>query len=214
MKSLFPIFVASTVAAVSVTVTIPNNGVVIGTAVSYQTAKPMVNKWQGIPYADSPPAMFMNATTPKPWTSPIMATSFRDACYEQWTPGAFGDQVRAAYDNPFHSGTPKQSADCLYVNIYAPAAAKKSALPVLFWIYGGGLVGGSAIIELYDGTSFAANQDVVVVTFGYRTNVFGFSGSPAAPNNVGLWDQRIALAWVKTNIALFGGDPGECYCFL
>jgi carboxylesterase type B len=62
---------------------------------------------------------------------------------------------------------------------------------------------------MYDGTSFAKNQDVVFVSFNYRTNVFGFPTSQeiSAPNNnLGLLDQELALTWVQDNIAQFGGD--------
>ncbi|KAB8213252.1 Alpha/Beta hydrolase protein [Aspergillus novoparasiticus] len=64
----------------------------------------------------------------------------------------------------------------------------------------------------YDGSSLAANQDVVVVTINYRTNVFGFANSPNLPKperNLGLLDQRLALDWVQRNIAAFGGDPSR-----
>ena len=62
---------------------------------------------------------------------------------------------------------------------------------------------------MYDGTSFAKNQDVVFVSFNYRTNVFGFPTSQelSAPNNnLGLLDQELVLTWVQDNIAQFGGD--------
>lgn len=51
---------------------------------------------------------------------------------------------------------------------------------------------GTASLPTYDGTSFAANQDIIIVTFNYRTNVFGFPGSPDLPlagNNLGFLDQ-------------------------
>jgi hypothetical protein len=62
---------------------------------------------------------------------------------------------------------------------------------------------------MYDGTSFAKNQDVVLVSFNYRTNVFGFPMAqdlPASLQNLGFLDQELALAWVQDNIAQFGGD--------
>ena len=40
----------------------------------------------------------------------------------------------------------------------------------MFWIYGGNLQFGTANIPPCDGSSFAANQDVVLVTHNYRTN--------------------------------------------
>lgn len=56
----------------------------------------------------------------------------------------------------------------------------------------------------------AEEQDVVVVTINYRLNIFGFPGEPtAADPNLGLLDQRMAVEWVRDNIASFGGDPSR-----
>lgn len=41
----------------------------------------------------------------------------------------------------------------------------------------------------------------------YRLSVFGFSGAPELTQNVAILDQRMALEWVRNNIAAFGGDP-------
>ena len=75
-----------------------------------------------------------------------------------------------------------------------------------------GFESGTASLPVYDGTSFAKNQDVVFVSFNYRTNVFGFptaSDLPASGNNLGLLDQELALAWVQDNISKFGGDKSK-----
>ncbi len=40
----------------------------------------------------------------------------------------------------------------------------------MYWIYGGDLEFGTAGQDVYDGSSFAANQDVIVVSVNYRTN--------------------------------------------
>jgi carboxylesterase type B len=40
----------------------------------------------------------------------------------------------------------------------------------MIWIYGGNLQFGTAAVAQYDGTSFAANQNVILVSFNYRTN--------------------------------------------
>ena len=58
--------------------------------------------------------------------------------------------------------------------------------------------------------SFAKNQDIVFVSFNYRTNVFGFptaSDLSVSHINLGFFDQELALTWVQNNIAQFGGDP-------
>jgi cholinesterase len=59
---------------------------------------------------------------------------------------------------------------------------------------------------MYTGKHLAESQDVLVVTFNYRTNIFGFPGIPGAAQNLGLRDQRMAIEWVRDNIASFGGD--------
>lgn len=56
----------------------------------------------------------------------------------------------------------------MYLNVYAPATG--AGKPVMFWIYGGDLEFGTAGQYDYDGSSFASNQDVVVVSANYRTN--------------------------------------------
>jgi len=40
----------------------------------------------------------------------------------------------------------------------------------MFWIYGGSLQFGWNGQAEYDGSSFAANQDVVIIATNYRTN--------------------------------------------
>ncbi|KAJ7103821.1 Carboxylesterase family-domain-containing protein, partial [Mycena epipterygia] len=74
------------------------------------------------------------------------------------------------------------------------------------------LVFGTASLPGYDGTSLATNQNLVVVTINYRTNIFGFPSSrdlPITQNNLGFLDQELALKWVQLNIAQFGGDPDK-----
>jgi len=112
---------------------------------------------------------------------------------------------------PFFSGAP-EGEDCLNLNIWTKPGRKNA--PVLVWIYGGAWLLGSANIPLYDGTIFAANNDVVIVSMNYRTNVFGFPNSPGAKTeNLGILDQRLALEWVRDNIEYFGGDPHKVVIF-
>jgi len=106
------------------------------------------------------------------------------------------------------------SEDCLYLNVWTPAA-DSAKRPVLVWLHGGGFATGSGGSVLYDGTNMARTQDVVVVTINHRLNVFGhldlsrIAGAEYADSaNVGMFDAILALRWVKENIARFGGDPG------
>lgn len=64
----------------------------------------------------------------------------------------------------------------------------------------------SAVSDSLGGNSLTAASS-------YRLNIFGFSGAPAEPQNVGLLDQRMAVQWVRDNIAGFGGDPRSITLF-
>jgi para-nitrobenzyl esterase len=157
--------------------------------------------YKGIPYAAPPTgeARWRDPKPVEPWTGVRSATQFAPACMQMG--------VSMPGESP-----PKISEDCLYLNIWKPAG--KARLPVMVWIYGGGYTSGSASMPLYWGDRLA-RKGVMVVTFGYRLGPFGFLAHPEltkesahhSSGNYGLLDQIAALAWVKRNIAAFGGDP-------
>jgi para-nitrobenzyl esterase len=168
-------------------------------------------RFLAIPYAKPPlGALRWKAPVPnEPWSSVRHETSFVKSCPQ------LADQGAPASDNE----------DCLYLNVWSPNPAPKRA-PVMVWIHGGGNFSGGAGIPIpttdklwYDGQYFAAKQGIVLVSIQYRLGPFGFfahpglaeEGSPAG--NQGLLDQRLALSWVKKNIAKFGGDPGNVTIF-
>ena len=86
-------------------------------------------------------------------------------------------------------------------------------LPVLEILTVSGFSTGNTANPTYDGSILADENDVVVVSTNYRTNIFGFSGGPGLTQNVGLLDQRLALEWVRDNVAAFGGDPDRITVF-
>lgn len=112
------------------------------------------------------------------------------------------------------------SEDCLFLNIWRPAEATAKPLPVMVWIYGGGLVNGGTQPAIYQGDRFA-KQGVVFVSVNYRLGRFGFFAHPALTaehpdepkGNFGYMDQIAALKWVQRNIAAFGGDPRNVTVF-
>ena len=108
---------------------------------------------------------------------------------------------------------------CLTLNVTTPGLddAKR---PVMFWIHGGAFVNGAGSLSIYDGTSFATQGDVVVVTINYRLGAFGFlhldeifGEEFAGSGNCGILDQVAALEWVRDNIEAFGGDPDQVTIF-
>ena len=165
-----------------------------------------IRVFEGIPYA-APPVGAARWTPPQPaasWTGVRPATSFGAACVQP-----VGGPPSIYTDPPA-----KMSEDCLYLNVWTPAAAKKA--PVIVWIHGGALLGGYSHEALYDGRPWA-KRGVVVVTINYRLGVLGWLAHPElsaeSPDhisgNYGLLDEIAALQWVKRNIAAFGGDPAN-----
>src|SRR5260370_1551669 len=97
--------------------------------------------------------------------------------------------------------------DCLNLNIWTPDVGR-AGLPVMVWIHGGAFSNGSGAVPVYDGSAFA-RDGVVCVTINYRLGADGFLFLGDGIANVGLLDQVAALAWVRDNIASFGGDPAR-----
>ncbi len=165
-----------------------------------------INAFKGIPYALPPVGQLRwKAPVAMPrWQGVKSAAAFGNACM----------QPISKLPNIYTDDPGPVSEDCLTLNIWAPANAKNA--PVLFWIHGGALVGGSSAEGMYDGTKLAAHG-VVVVSINYRLGVFGFLAHPelsaessqGISGNWGILDQIAALKWVQQNIASFGGDPAN-----
>uniref|UniRef100_A0A914PJS8 Carboxylic ester hydrolase n=1 Tax=Panagrolaimus davidi TaxID=227884 RepID=A0A914PJS8_9BILA len=53
------------------------------------------------------------------------------------------------------------------------------------------------------------SKDVIFVTIQYRLGYLGFltTNDESALGNYGMWDQLMAIKFIKNNIANFGGDP-------
>ena len=111
------------------------------------------------------------------------------------------------------------SEDCLYLNLWVPAKFREqknsSNATVMIWIYGGGFTSGTSTLDLYDGLTLAATNDVIVASMNYRVGAFGFLyfGTEEAPGNMGLYDQTMAIQWIKDNIQFFGGNPNSMTLF-
>jgi para-nitrobenzyl esterase len=163
-----------------------------------------VRAYKGIPYAASTAGelRWKPPQPPKPWKGIRVARTFPENCPQM----------------PIVPGP--QSEDCLGLNVWTPARAPSDKLPVMVWIHGGGFQIGASSQSAYDGEPLAA-QGVLLVTINYRLGIFGFLAHPAlnqespqgVSGNYGLLDMVAALEWVKRNIAVFGGDPGNVTIF-
>ena len=100
-----------------------------------------------------------------------------------------------------------QNEDCLTLNVWTKPLSSQAKKAVIVYVYGGGFDGGFSNNVLISGEYLADTEDVIVVTFNYRINIFGFPGLPPFEQNAGLLDQRLAIEWVRDNIEAFGGDP-------
>jgi len=72
---------------------------------------------------------------------------------------------------------------------------------------------GNTDTPFYNGQFLADAEDVVVITLNYRLNIFGFPGAPNNTQNLGLRDQRLAVEWIRDNIAGFGGNSSKLTIF-
>ena len=169
-------------------------------------AEGALNVFKDIPYAMPPVgALRWKAPVPLPrWKGVKSATASGPECFQPES------KIASVY-----TGEPiPMSEDCLSLNIWVPAHAHNA--PVLFWIYGGALWGGSNADPIYNGAQMA-KRGVVVVTINYRLGVLGWLAHPElsaeSPLNIsgnyGLLDQIQALHWVKDNIAAFGGNSAN-----
>lgn len=94
-------------------------------------------------------------------------------------------------------------------------------IPVFVWIYGGGYISGTSTLDVYTSDILAAYNNAIVASMQYRVGAFGFlyltpqlpTSNGDAPGNMGLWDQTLAIQWIKDNIQAFGGDPEHITLF-
>ena len=177
------------------------------------TGIPGVTVYKGIPYA-APPVGELRWQEPQPvvaWEGVKVADTFSAPAWQaSHTPGGYTPEF-------FYDGDPAFSEDCLYLNVWTPAAGKpEKKLPVTLWIHGGGYTAGWGFEPEMDGEEWAAHGGVLV-TFNYRLGLLGFLTHPAlsaesphgVSGNYGMLDQIAALKWVRNNIAQFGGDPDK-----
>lgn len=170
--------------------------------------------FKGVPYAEPPvnENRFRAPVAKKHWDGVKDALQFPPMCPQMdmskdpfWGKEFYGDPKYPL---------PKQSEDCLYLNIWAPA--RPGRYPVAFWIHGGAFDHGFGSEMEFDGEQFAASG-VIFVAVQYRVGVFGFYADEALrkenPNrstgNYGIMDQIAALQWVYRNIRSFGGDESR-----
>ena len=173
-------------------------------SVDFGGEKQTIRSFLGIPYAKPPigDLRFAPSVESDVVTFPYNATFYRPHCPQRADMNRFLKLYQV-------------NEDCLYMNIFIPGSKVNvnKKYDVMIWIYGGAFSFGGA--DEYPGGVLSAFNDIIVVTFNYRMNAFGFlkTNDKSAPGNAGLWDQHLAIKWVHRNIAPFGGDPGKITLF-
>ena len=174
--------------------------------------------WLGVPFAKPPVGnlRWQPPQAPDAWTGVKATKNYCDACTQ--VGGMFGPPPKG---KPYSAVTetffkPVGSEDCLYMNIWRPYS-EETKLPVIVFIYGGTNVVGWASDPVYIGENLANNANAIVITVAYRVGHLGWFSHPALntgdplrdSGNFGLLDLIQSLKFIKSNIANFGGNPGN-----
>ena len=176
----------------------------------------------GVPYAKAPVGelRFKEPQDLDNWTGTLDCTSFAPRAMQNDRAPAMDtliDMYAMGGWHPDYEMHPVQemSEDCLYLNLWRPNTDEVN-LPILVYIHGGSLTGGTSAFSDYNGETYAKNG-VIMITIAYRLGVFGYFAHQdlieESPNNTtgnyGLLDQIKALEWVNKNAIYFGGDKNN-----
>jgi para-nitrobenzyl esterase len=192
-----------------------------GTVRGLPAADPRITVFKGIPFA-APPVEELRWRAPQPaanWKGVRPCLEFMPIAMQR-IPGT-NPNGGTFYGKEWHvEPEVAMDEDCLYLNIWTNAKTGNEKMPVMVWIYGGGLMEGYPYEMEFDGERIA-RRSVILVSVNYRLNIFGFlthseiinSSPDGFVANWGFLDQKAGIDWVRRNIANFGGNPNNITIF-
>lgn len=162
----------------------------------------------GIPFAKAPvySRMFKSPEAPAKWSGVRDATHKEAACLQFQPTGVKNSQ--------------ETSLDCLYLDVYRPAKAKKGQkFPVMVFYHGGASTQGSGV--LYGGQTLANRTNTILVSTNYRLGASGGLSLPSldaenpalGSGNYAVQDQIQTLKFLQKTISSFGGDKNNVTIF-
>lgn len=160
------LLVDETLAQVYIHKTLANGSPIVGRETESSSRK-SVEEFLGIPFAQPPVGnlRFRKPVRVKPWSRELKCLEPPNSC----------PQTPDTYWNDFPGATmwnaDKKSEDCLYLNVWVPKVEnRRKPLSVMVWVYGGGFWSGTSTLDVYDGKTFAAEEEVIIVSMNYCIN--------------------------------------------
>ncbi len=170
--------------------------------------------YKGIPYAEA--KRFEVPQKPRPWANVRSSLTYGPVAPLMDPTTGVMDESEFVFNHSWGF----TNEDCMRINVWTPSIIDGKKRPVMFWIHGGGFTAGSSQeLPSYDGENLAKKGDVVVVSINHRLNILGYLDLSAYGQkykqsaNLSVLDMKIALEWVKNNIANFGGDANNVTIF-
>lgn len=193
---------------------IPDKGTLNGlTILDGKTKKEKCHRYSGVRYAKPP-------TGELRWKRPQPLPKDYDYTGDYTGFGSVCPQPQYAGLEKVQHPAIEYDEDCLFLNIWVPAGTPPpGGWPVMYFIHGGFLQMGNPHqyreVDPQDLLAEGSPVRYIVVSPGYRLNLFGFLSSQELleedpmSTNFGFWDQRLGLEWVYNNIEHFGGDKNN-----
>jgi len=163
-----------------------------------------INYFRGIPYANT-----LRFEKPTPFyfkDGHFDATRNEVDCPQHST--YYKKDMKAFYNKEFYDKDKTYEWDESYMTLNVIAPSNKKNMDTMIFIHGGSFTLGCTNDIPYGLSDEYAKKDIILVSLGYRLNIFASYNS----DNLALHDLLFAINWVKDNIENFGGSKRITLC--